>query len=299
MKRLICTVIALLMISSAAHAEKAMGFLDDIYMIVPEAKGDALVRFEGGEKPLLSERARSICDMVMYSGDMYYLRDNGRHWELVCRDTTGSVRIMHAFEIGQEVGGLSAWGDNMFVMINGQLHMIYPSQGLCLKLAGAKMSEYVIYDDHAYYVSAETKDYAMDYSTGTAQRAAGCIYKVNLSTGDTSAVTEEGAYDISIMNGKLYFHSLSYPYPAANGDYSRLCGKICSYDTASGIFANEWPDYDWGYVLTDEGLFVRDAGGIYLAGEKIAEIDETDDMCLINSQLAAFDPVNIAIEKIR
>lgn len=299
MRKLICILILALLLCASALADGAMEFKDDIYCIVPEAKGDALVRFEGGEKPLLSERADGIRDITMFGGDMYYLRDNGRFWELICRDKKGSVRIAHAFATGEVASGLSAYGENLFVLINGNLHMIYPGQGLCLKLAGAKMAEYVIHEDHAYYVSGETQEYSFDYDGGTVIRQAGGIYRVNLSTGDTAAVVQEGCYDLGIYDGKLYFHCLSEPYAAVNGERAILCGKICFYDIASGESGVFHTEYDWGYAVLDGGIAVRNAQGVHLNGECIAQPGEMCEIFAAGGKLAVYDPENIKIEIIR
>lgn len=299
MKKFIIICMALAMFCACALSESAMEFRGDIYCIVPEEKGDALVRFEEGTKPLLSERAEEISSLTMFAGDMYYLRNNGRFFELICRDKSGSVRIAHAFEPGQQAAALSAYGENMFLLLNGNLHMIYPEQGLCLKLAGAKMTEYVISGDFAYYISGETQEYSLDYAGGTVIRSAGNIYRVNLSTGDTAQVVKSGAYGLGLYEGKLYFHSLERPYAAASGERAILCGKITAYDIATGDIAHFWNDYDWGYVITSEGVAVRNALGLNLNGEIIPVADELSEIVVINGRIAAYDPVNIAVNYLR
>jgi hypothetical protein len=38
--------------------------------------------------------------------------------------------------------------------MDGQLHVVYPDQALCLRLASAKMSEYAVNGEYAYFISA-------------------------------------------------------------------------------------------------------------------------------------------------
>ena len=79
-------------------------------------------------------------------------------------------------------------------------------------------------------------------------------------------------------DGKLYFHCLSEPYAAVNGDRAILCGKICFYDIASGESGVFHGEYDWGYAVLDGGIAVRNAQGVHLNGESIAQPGE---MCEI------------------
>jgi hypothetical protein len=297
MKKIICMLAAMALFLGGALAENALEFGGDIYIIAREPDGSALVRFEGGEKPLLSERGAELRDLTVFNGAMYYLRLGGNGWELVCRNPSGGVHTAYEFPRGTQTSGLSAYGQNLFALVDGQLHMIYPDQDLCLKLAGAVMEEYVIVDDCAYFISGSDKTaYSMAYPGGKASREAGGVYRLNLSTGDIQPLIKSGAYDLSYAAGRLYFHSLADGYVAAAGGQAEMCGRLCSWDLASGALFQECADYDWGYLATQSGPAIRNADGLWLGGEIIAALSDTDEICVINEKLAAFDPLNVTIK---
>ena len=296
MKKIFCVLAALALLCGGALAEKALEFGGDIYLIAAEAGGSALVRFQGGERPLLAERGE-IKDLAVFNGDLYYLRLNRRSWEMVCRNSSGGAHVSHVFPEGSMVGGLSVYGENLFALIDGRLHIIYPDQDICLKLAGAVMDEYVISDNCAYFISAADRTrYSAEYPGGEAAREAGGVYRLNLTTGETAPVLKSGAYDLSYAAGKLYFHSLAEGYVAASDDFAEMCGRLCSWDPATDAVVQEWPDYDWGYLATQSGPAVRNADGLWLGGKQIAKLSDTDEIFMINGSIAAYDPLNVTIE---
>lgn len=288
---------AVTLCAACAAAEEAMEFGGDIFVIANEENGSALVRFDDGEKPLLSERAGEIRDLTLFDGAMYYLRNSGGAWELVRRDPNGGVSVAYTFGNSESASGLSAHGQNLFVLINERLHTIYPSQSLVLQMAGAPMKEYVLVDDFAYFVSAANMASAETVFRGeTLAREAGRLCRLNLSTGKTDVILDSGAYDLSYFEGTLYFHSLADNYVSASSDFAELCGKIWVYDIASGLLERRWDDYDWGYAVTKAGLAVRNSDGLWRGGENIAVMSETDEICVINGKITAYDPLNVTIK---
>ena len=305
MKKFLCFLAALMLLSMSALAQEnafvsgsqsaALG--GDMFFVVREAEGDALVRFAGGQTAFLSERAEAVTSLVEFENALYYLRRLGSGWELVSRDAALNVRTAYAFEAGSDVRRLSVYGENLMVLIDGNLHMVYPGKGLCIKLAGAAMSEYVIADDYAYFVSqTDVIDYRLYHPDGSATKSAGCLYRLNLSTGNTSLVLKSGVEDLSISGSKLYFHNLADGYVSLAGDSAEVRGKLYSFDIASDVLTREWDGYDWGYVAADGGPVLRDQEGLKRTdGSVLQALPESCEMAAMGSGAALLDPANLTI----
>ena len=273
---------------------------EDVYFIVREDTGDALVRFDGGVTPYIAERADTVASLVEYEGALYYLRASGGAWELVRRTRAGNITAVHRFEGAREVSRLSVYGANLFVLVDGNLHIIYPGQDLCVKLAGAMMSEYVIVDDWAYFVSlTDTAEYSAAYPGGSAARTAGALYRLNLSTGDTSAVIKTGVENLSYAEGRLYFNNLADAYAVSGEAYFDVRGKLYACDLDGKALECLWDDYDWGYFLVGDALLLRNAQGLWYGGENVAEVAQTAEVAAVGDTAVIFDQSEVRVNLIK
>jgi len=140
------------------------------------------------------------------------------------------------------------------------MHIVYVGNGLCLKLVGAKMSEYVVVGDYAYYAAlGDTIGYetASLKKEGTQlSRTAGCLYRLNLTTGNPSLLLKVGISDLKYQGGKLYFHNISDNYVMASGDVEWMEGRLYSYDISTGTLTRAKDSYDWGFYPMSKGVMV-------------------------------------------
>ena len=267
MRKFICALLAFSCLVANALAEevefragtRAAKLGDSLFFVVDEGETDALVRY-AAEKPMLAERAEGIEALLTHDGNLYYLEKADGAWALMRRGEAGMPEVVYAFDAEADVRALSECGEELFVLVSGQLHVVYPDQNLCLRLAGAKMREYAVDGEYAYFISATD---IVSYALGAGAADAGCLYKLNLSTGNTSLVMKAGVEDLNFHAGKLYFHNLSDAY--LQGDRT-VAGKLYSFDLATESLTRELNDYDWAYFPVDAGLLVYRAGAVVLIG---------------------------------
>ena len=167
-------------------------------------------------------------------------------------------------EAGREAACLSKRGENFFLLLDGQLHIVYPEAGLALKLADAPMTEYVLVGDEVYYISAE-EPVASSASApeGEISAAVGRLYRMNLSTGSRTALTESGASDLRLVGETLYFHNYADAYVQRTGEDARLAGRLYQMNLSTGEIQPAAADYDWGYLAWPGGLLLRRQEGLF------------------------------------
>jgi predicted NUDIX family NTP pyrophosphohydrolase len=271
MRKFLCALFALACLAAGALAEEgafragtgAAKLGDSLFFSVGEGETVALVRVAAG-KPMLAARAEDLGPVLTHGGSLYYLEKKDGAWTLVRRGEATMPETVYAFAAGAEVGRLCECGEDLFVLVDGQLHVVYPSQKLCLRLASAKMREYAVDGEYAYFISdADVVSYELPTGSGIAAADAGCLYRLNLSTGNTSLIMKAGVEDLSYRAGKLYFHNLSDAYLSGEG---AVAGKLYSFDLSTETLAQAQSDYDWAYFVTDAGLIVYRADGVLLTG---------------------------------
>lgn len=268
MRKFLCAVIAAALLCVGALAEAgefragtdAAKLGESLFFAVDEGATGALVRVE--ENPMLAARAEGIASLLVFGGDLYYLAETDGAWALMRRGETTAPETVYTFDAGADVRALSAFGSELFLLVDDKLHIVYPQQALCLRLAGTRMREYTVDGEYAYFVSAaDVVDYALPTETGTASAEAGCLYKLNLSTGNTSLVMKAGVEDLTMRDGKLYFHNLADAYLQGN---EKVAGKLYSLDIATQTLTRELDDYDWAYCVAQDGILVYRQGGVRL-----------------------------------
>ncbi len=69
------------------------------------------------------------------------------------RNTDSTRTDVYTFPLGSAVSALSAYGGNLYALIDNQLNVIYPATGQCTLLSGTAMLDYAIVGDTVYYTS--------------------------------------------------------------------------------------------------------------------------------------------------
>lgn len=276
MKKFVCALLTVFLLGACALAEsgdfragtEAAYLNGNLFFVVNEGAARALVRVDPSGKPMIASRADGLGPVVTQSGALYYLRKSDGAWAILKRGDVTQESVAYLFEPGVDVRALSAYGADLFLLVDGQLHIFYPEQSLCLKLADAKMGEYAIADDYAYFVSlTDIVTYELPTPSGaSATGESGCLYKLNLSTGNTSLVMKAGAEDLKYFGGKLYFHNLADGYLSAAGDKTWVEGRLYSFDLSTETPARVLSDYDWDYCPTEQGLIVFQSGAVAITG---------------------------------
>ena len=236
----------------------------DLFVVTDEGSDKALMRVsrEGGTVVRV-EAASSISDLVAAGDILYFLRVNNGEVSLVRRNTDSTRTEVYAFASGSTVSTLSYDQGNLYVLIDGKLHIIYPSTGQCVMLSGTAMSDYAIAGDTLYYISESDK---MTYETasllgnGTLSAEAGCLYQMSLNTGSSSLLIKTGAQDLRCYNGALYFHNLSDNYVMGDESSEWIEGKLYRYDLEREQLSRLVNGYDWGFYPMDGGVAVYTSG---------------------------------------
>jgi len=278
-KWLVLALILTLAISCAARAESvtdalgitgeggvsAKGDLSartetDLFVVMNDGEKKALVRIPraGGEAALV-ESADAISDLVAVGTDLYYLRTDGALTTLVRRRADSSRADVIAFKAGQAVHALSAFAQNLYVIVDDEVHIVYPANGLLLKLVEVKMGDYAIAGDYLYYISLTD---AMAYESASllggdaVTRSAGCLYRLNLKTGNSSLLIKTGVDDLECLDGALFFHNLSDHYVMGGEGKEWLEGRLYRFDLRTEQLSRLVEGYDWGYYPMAEGVAV-------------------------------------------
>lgn len=229
----------------------------DIYMAIPAGEREMLVRIPlAGGDPICVDRADHFEDLMPYAGGVAYLKT-----------TDGSSAIMNC--VGNNVStiygfgantasGLSSYGGKLLVLTDGLLHSIEPGTQLCLKLSGAQMLDYVLGEGCAYFLSGGDR---MEYTAQlegdtTATKQAGCIYRLDLNSGETTLMLKSGGEDLKISAHNLYFHNLADAYAVRSQDSADLLGRVYSMDVQLKTIKGECTEPDSGFWPLDKGLAV-------------------------------------------
>lgn len=229
----------------------------DIYMAIPAGEREMLVRIPlAGGDPICVDRADHFEDLMPYAGGVAYLKT-----------TDGSSAIMNCvgnntstiYGFGANTASsLSSYGGKLLVLTDGLLHSIEPGTQLCLKLSGAQMLDYVLGEGCAYFLSGGDR---MEYTAqlegnATATKQAGCVYRLDLNSGETTLLLKSGGEHLKISGHNLYFHNLADAYAVRSQDAAELLGRVYSMDVQLKTLEGECTEPDNGFWPLDKGLAV-------------------------------------------
>ena len=241
-------------VSPAVNGADAVRTATDVYLAVPSGDAQMLVRVPlGSGDPVCVDRADSFDGMLPYSGGLAYLKT-----------TDGSSAIMQC--VGNDVSTIYAFGDaaatdlasysgKLLVLLDGLLHSIEPASQLCLKLSGAQMLDYVLGDGCAYFLSGgDLMEYTAQLEQGSTTKQAGCIYRLDLNSGETTLLLKSGGEDLKILGHNLYFHNLADAYAVRSEEEITLMGRVYSLDVQLKTLEQECADPDSGFYPLEKGL---------------------------------------------
>ena len=259
-------------ITAATKTSVAGGFAArterDIFAALPNGGKTALARVsrEGGD-PALVDEAEKISELVPIGGTLYYLREENGQATVNARAADGGVSTVYTFAEDTNPHNLCAFGSDLYVLIGDQMHVLYPGNGLCLKLVGEPMSEFVIVGDYAYFVSLNDQmTYETDSLLGGAPLTVtgGCLYRLNMNTGGTALLIKAGVQDLKYAGGKLYFHNLWDNYVMGSTEVEWMEGHLYSLDLTRQTMTRLLTDYDWGFYPATAGVSAYTADAITL-----------------------------------
>ena len=205
----------------------------DLYVVTNDGSDKVLMRIpRAGGASVRVESAGSISDLVPAGDLLYFLRVNNGTATLMRRNTDSTRSEVYTFPLGSSVSALSYYGGNLYALIDNQLNVIYPATGQCTLLSGTAMLDYVIVGDTVYYISGSDM---MPYQTasllgnGSLTVEGGCLYRMSLTSGESSLVVKTGIEDLRYNNGALYFHNLSDNYVMGDATREWMEGKLYRY----------------------------------------------------------------------
>ncbi|NLF28666.1 MAG: hypothetical protein GX592_12275, partial [Clostridiales bacterium] len=248
----------------------------DLFVVMNDGEKKSLVRVpRSGGEPALVESADAISDLVAIGNDLYYLRTGGGVTAIVRRHADSSRSEVCAFKEGQVAHALSAFAENLYVIVDDEVHVVYPANGLTLKLVAVKMGDYAIAGDYLYYISltdALTYESPSLLGADTISRSAGCLYRVNLKTGNSSLLIKTGVEGLECLDGALFFHNLSDHYVMGGDGKEWLEGRLYRFDLRTERLAKIVEGYDWGYYPMADGVAVYTSENLSLYSDEGALI---------------------------
>ncbi|MGN0185909.1 MAG: SH3 domain-containing protein [Aristaeellaceae bacterium] len=241
--------------AEAVNGLDAARTASEIYLILPSGEGDMLVRLPlDGSQPVCMDRADSIESLMNYGAGAAYLRTtDGASAIISCVGNQQSTLYSFGTSTAEH---MTMFGGKLLVLMNGLLHSIEPDTGVCLKLSGAQMLDYVLGDGYAYYLADGDKmEYTAQLSDNeTATTQAGCIYRLNLNNGETDLLLKSGGEDLKILDNLVYFHNLADAYAVRTGESAELRGRVYSLDTQLKTLNSACAEPDSGFWPTRAGV---------------------------------------------
>ena len=278
-KLMIWVLIALMALSGFAFAEStaatvsvnggdAVRTVSDIYLAIPDGARQMLVRVpvDGGD-PICVDRGDRFEDLMPYGSGVAYLKSENNSSAIMACDSTG-VSTVYAFGTSS-ASSLSYYSGRMLVLIDGLLHSIEPSTQLCLRLSGTAMLDYELGGSSAYFLSAgDRMEYTATLEGGeTTSTQAGCVYSLDLNSGETTLLLKSGGRDLKISNYNLYFHNLADAYAVRTAESAELLGRVYSLDVQMRTLDGQCTEPDNGFWPLDRGLVVWYNGALNLETE--------------------------------
>lgn len=260
---------------------------------------DTLIRVDGD---VAAKVAGGSFLSVATVGDTAYCLQYGEDYalDLVQYAPGSEPKTLYEFQSTDRVGNLTAWEGDLFVLLNDQLHVVYPSNGMCIKLANTAMSEYVWMNGTVYFIAKEeTVTHTMESLLGGegVKKAGGVLYSLDLNTGNMVLLYKNGVEDLRAGGDMLYFHDLSDGYVMGTETEEWLEGRAYRFDPAAKEKVRIVDGYDWGIypmrssvaVYTAEGVSVQQLDGsavqIYQPQGVISAVS-TDDALYIYDHTA-------------
>ena len=254
--------------STAINSVEAVRTATDIYFAIPAGERQMLVRvpLSGGEA-ICVDRADRFGGMIAYEGGAAYLKTTEGS-SAIMRCSGNDVSTVYAFG-ADEATDLSFYGGKFLVLLGGLLHSVEPASQVCLKLSGAQMLDYVLGEGCAYFLSAgDRMEYNAQLGDGqSVSTQAGCVYRLDLNSGETTLLLKSGGQDLKLDGGRLYFHNLADAYAVRSDDETVLLGRVYSLDVQLKTLNGECTEPDSGFWPTDKGLVVWYNAALNLSSE--------------------------------
>ena len=253
---------------SAVRGDLSARTATDLFVVTNDGSDKVLTRIpRAGGASVRVEAAGSISDLVAAGDLLYFLRVNNGTATLMRRNTDSTRSEVYTFPLGSAVSTLSYYGGNLYALIDNQLNVIYPSTGQCTLLSGTTMLDYVIVGDTVYYISeSDMIPYQTDslLGNGSLTTEAGCLYRMSMSTGESTLVIKTGIEDLRYGDGALYFHNLSDNYVMGDATREWMEGKLYRYDLGSDSeqLMCVVDGYDWGFYPMEGGVAVYTDGDL-------------------------------------
>lgn len=249
----------------ALNGADAVRTASELYMVIPSLTGEMLVRvpFDGGA-PVCMDRADSIDGLINYGGGLVYLKTtDGSSAIMSCSGS--QVSSLYSFGAAQ-ASCLSYYNGKLMVLMDGLLHSVEPDTAVCLKLSGAQMLDYVVGQGYAYYLAGgDQMEYTAQLGDGeTASAQAGCIYRLDLNSGESDLLLKSGGEDVSILGDTLYFHNLADAYAVRTSESAALKGRVYSLNAQSKTLESECAEPDSGFWPLDAGVVAWYDGALNL-----------------------------------
>ena len=300
------TVDAAAPIATANASAEAVNGLDaartasEIYLILPSGEGDMLVRLPlDGSQPVCMDRADSIESLMNYGAGAAYLRTtDGASAIISCVGNQQSTLYSFGVSTAEH---MTMFGGKLLVLMNGLLHSIEPDTGVCLKLSGAQMLDYVLGDGYAYYLADGDKmEYTAQLSDNeTATTQAGCIYRLNLNNGETDLLLKSGGEDLKIQDNLVYFHNLADAYAVRSGETAQLRGRVYSLDTQLKTLNSACAEPDSGFWPTRAGVVAWYNSALNLGETSLYAPENGSSVSFDGEALYVWEPTKLTLTEVR
>ncbi len=272
----------------------------EIYLILPSGEGDMLVRLPlDGSQPVCMDRADSIESLINYGAGAAYLRTtDGASAIISCVGNQQSTLYSFGMSTAEH---MTMFGGKLLVLMNGLLHSIEPDTGVCLKLSGAQMLDYVLGDGYAYYLADGDKmEYTAQLSDDeTATTQAGCIYRLNLNNGETDLLLKSGGEDLKILDNLVYFHNLADAYAVRTGESAELRGRVYSLDTQLKTLNSACAEPDSGFWPTRAGVVAWYNGALNLGETSLYAPENGSSVSFDGEALYVWEPTKLTLTEVR
>ena len=280
---------SMLCVSAGAEAVAQNGYdaavrNGDLYFVLPGAAGDALVYVPQNGQAAVLTRAGEISDLTPYNGDLICLATTNDA-SAILRISGTQVSTLYPFGT-ERADDLMVHGNQLLVRSDHLLYTIDPSNNVRMKLSGAQMDQYVLEGDNAYYIAAADQiQYGAEGTDATVQ--AGCIYRLNLQTGENTLLLKSGAQDLNVLSGNLYFHNMADAYAADDAVRGHIYRFAIDRQTLESVTGA--PDQGL-WVITSGVVALQDGAlTLYGAGDPTALYQPAENAAEETVQAAAQD----------
>ena len=286
--------------AEAVNGLDAARTASEIYLILPSGEDDMLVRLPlDGSQPVCMDRADSIESLMNYGAGAAYLRTtDGASAIISCVGNQQSTLYSFGVSTAEH---MTMFGGKLLVLMNGLLHSIEPDTGVCLKLSGAQMLDYVLGDGYAYYLADGDKmEYTAQLSDNeTATTQAGCIYRLNLNNGETDLLLKSGGEDLKILDNLIYFHNLADAYAVRTGESAELRGRVYSLDTQLKTLNSACAEPDSGFWPTRAGVVAWYNSALNLGETSLYAPENGSSVSFDGEALYVWEPTKLTLTEVR